>query len=183
MHLGQRATGAGDLVALFEDLEQQADGLRLRERDGEVVALEAAEYAEVDLVSRLHGSVGGAIAVHLADALLVRGRLDRVGADFCLVGAGHQGSWVVPVAAVHWVEGLAERAVVEEARPVLARLRLTSVLRRLADGRAPVTVHLAGGQRLEGRIGRVGRDFVEMAGSAQVCAVALGTLTAVRAPS
>ncbi len=46
------------MVALFEDLEQQAAGLRLAERDAEVAELTLAEYSRISLGARLHASLG-----------------------------------------------------------------------------------------------------------------------------
>ena len=72
------------LLALFDDLEQQAEGLALSARDAEVAELGRAEYAQVDLASRLHGSVGRRVGL-VVEGL---GRLDavlaRVGAEWCL---------------------------------------------------------------------------------------------------
>ena len=45
------------LLAVFDDLEQQAEGLALEARDAEVAELGRAEYAAVDVAARLHGAV------------------------------------------------------------------------------------------------------------------------------
>jgi small nuclear ribonucleoprotein (snRNP)-like protein len=165
---------------VVEDLEQQAAGLHLRERDDEVDQLGQAEYAEVELVARLHGSVDAPVRLTLVDGLRVEGVLVSAGADHCVVEDAH-GRWLVRSAAVARVQGLSPRAVSEPARRVVARLRLSSLLRRLAEDAAPVRVHLAGGDRLEGTVGRVGRDFFELAGAGWgLEVVGVGAVTAVR---
>ena len=49
------------LDGLLDDLEQQAEGLALAERDALVAEQRRAEYAAVDLSGRLHASVGDAL--------------------------------------------------------------------------------------------------------------------------
>ena len=63
--------GTTGCLELFDDLEQQAEGLALAERDARVAERCRAEYAEVDLVARLHASVGTPVQVE------VRGRRRR----------------------------------------------------------------------------------------------------------
>jgi hypothetical protein len=175
-----RAAG-GSWRDVVEDLEQQAAGLHLRDRDDEVDQLGQAEYAEVDLVARLHGSVAATVSLALLDGLRVEGRLASAGADFVVVEDDHS-SWLVRAAAIARSTGLTGRAVSEPARHVLARLRLSSMLRRLADDGLGVRVHLVGGDRLEGLVGRVGRDFFELhVPGRHVEVVGTGALTAVRA--
>jgi hypothetical protein len=149
------------VLALLDDLEMQADGLHLAERAAEVNALSVAEYAEVRLVSRLHASVGRELRVGIVDHVEVRGRLARVGADWMLVDQGHL-AWFVHLPAVLVVTGLDEHSVSPDAMPMSARLSLRSVLRRLADERTPCALHLVGGRVVQGRLDRVGADFVEL---------------------
>jgi hypothetical protein len=59
--------------------------------------------------------------------------------------------------------GLSERAVSEVARPVVTRLGLGSVLRRVAESRKPVVLTHLDGQQTQGMLLRVGADFVEVA--------------------
>lgn len=149
------------VVALFDDLEQQAEGLQLLERDAEVAELSQAEYSRIALVARLHASVGGIVHVRLLGGCPVGGRLSRVGQDWLLVV--HQGSeWVVRTSAVASFSGLSPRAAPAESWSVLDRLSFRSVLRRVAADAEPVLVHLLDDHRLEGRVGRVGADFFEL---------------------
>ena len=157
------------LFSLFDDLEQQAEGLALAARDSDVAEHGRAEYATVDLEARVHGSVGQVVGCDLAGGLRLRGEVARAGRGWCLLGAelagpggdGHR-EWVVNLACVTRVVGLGPRAVAPEARGVAARLGLGSVLRRLAESRQPVVLVRSDGGQVRGRVGRVGADFVEM---------------------
>ena len=107
-------------------------------------------------------SVDREVTLSLVGVGAVTGRLERV-ADGWLVLSGHGQDWVVRTAAVATAHGLSDRAVPEVAWSVVARLRLGSALRRLADGAVPCTLHLVDGRRHDGVVLRVGADFVEMA--------------------
>lgn len=169
------------LLALFDDLEQQAEGLALAERDAEVAERGRAEYAQVDLAGRLQASVGTRLVLGVAGVGSLEGSLRRVGRDWCLVEAGSQ-EWLVRLSALSNVRGLSVRAVPEPARPVASRLGLGSALRRVAEDRREVVLHRADGTPMRGGVLRVGADFVELAGSAgaTVDVVAFEHLAAVR---
>ena len=53
------------MFAVFDDLEQQAEGLHLVERDAEVADLTMAEYSRISLGARLHASLGRDLRVRL----------------------------------------------------------------------------------------------------------------------
>lgn len=155
------------LLDLFEDLEQQAEGAALAARDAEVAELARAEYSEVDLDSRWHASVGREIQVAAVHGLVVRGRVARVGDGWCLVARSSDGAegdreWILALRAVVAVRGLSPQARTEPLRPVTGRLGLGSALRGIAEERAAVTVVRGDGTHRRGRLGRVGRDFVEL---------------------
>ncbi len=173
------------LLELFEDLEQQASGMALEERDLEVADRAQAEYLRVDVVSRWMASVGCEVRLRLPGLGALGGRVARVGVDWCLLepGGGDTGAfdWVVPLSSVVSVLGLSERSVHREAWPVTARLSLGSVLRRMGEERVPVQVHLTDGGREAGPLGRVGADFVELEGAAGVLAIPFTSLSALRA--
>ena len=149
------------LTALFDDLEQQAAGLELTERDRGVAEQQRAEYATVDLVGRLHGSVGTDLALVVAPVGLLYGRLRRVGSGWLLLEAGRL-DWLVRTASVSSVRDLSDRAVPTEARSVTARLGLGSALRQLAASGRVTVVELVDRRSLHGRLRRVGADFVEV---------------------
>lgn len=149
------------LFAVFEDLEQQAAGLHLAERDAEVADLAVAEYAQVTLASRVHASVGRQLTAELLGGRRAAGRLARTGQGWMLlVDARHEA--VVRLDAVRTVRGLSARADPEQAWSVVDRLSLRALLRRLAAQGGLLRIDLVDGGRLEARLGRVGHDFVEL---------------------
>jgi len=149
------------LGGLFDDLEQQADGLALTQRDAEVAELARAEYAQVDLEARLHASTGRWLVLDVEGPGVLEGTLSRVGAGWCLLGSGAQ-EWLVRLAATLSLRGLADRGVPARVRPVTARLGVASALRRVGDERAEVVLHRLDGTALRGRLVRVGVDFVDL---------------------
>jgi hypothetical protein len=149
------------LLAVFDDLEQQAEGLALAERDARVADLSRAGYAELDLLSRLHGAVGHAVVLSVAGLGRLRGTVVRVGTGWLLADDGHH-EWLVVLDALEEVRGLPERAVDEAGRPATARLGLASVLRSIAADAEPVVLHGASGGARRARLRRVGADFVEL---------------------
>jgi len=152
------------LFALFDDLEQQAEGMFQAERDLEIADRGQAEYAAVTLVSRLMASVDRDLVVNVRGLGAVRGILQRVCADWILVSGGVAGTateWIIRLPAVSHVLGAAERSVPEAAWSPVAKLGLGSALRRIASGRQECVVHLLDGTSHECRPTRVGGDFVE----------------------
>ena len=159
----------GPIAKLFEDLEQQAEGLQLAERDAEVADRAQGEYAAVALAGRLHASVGMHVRLGVVGVGRLEGQVRRVGPEWLGVRGARGGvtegpayDWIVRIAALRTVNGASELAVSEAARPVTARLGIGSVLRGLARSRAGVLVHHLDGSSCSGVIGRVGADFVEL---------------------
>jgi hypothetical protein len=151
------------VLDLFDDLEQQAEGLALAERDATVAELGRAEYAEVELAARLHASVGHPVQLVVQGAGTVHGRLQRVGSGWCVVqGDDGRSGTVARTAALISARGLSPRAVPEVARGPLARLGFASVLRRLAEEAQPLVMVLVDGAVRRGSPLRVGADFVEV---------------------
>lgn len=145
----------------FEDLEQQADGLALSQRDAEVAELARADFAQVDLAARLHASIGHTLLLEVEGLGVLDGVLTRVGSGWCLLGSGPQ-EWLVRLAATASLRGLAERGVPAQARPVTARLGLGSALRRIAEAQVEVVLHRVDGTATRGRLVRVGADFLDI---------------------
>ena len=143
---------------MLDDLEMQAEGLHLAERAVEVGELSVAQYAEIELVGRLHASVGRQVHVGTVDGLEIHGRLTATGADWMLVSDGGN-VWFTHLTAVAVLRGLAPGSLPAEARPLTARLSLRSALRRFAEDRRPCSIHLRGGRALQGNLIHVGRDF------------------------
>lgn len=149
------------MSAVFDDLEQQATGLHFLERDVEVADLAVAEYSRVGLGARLHASLGAEVRVRLLGGLVLSGRLARVGKDWLML-AEPASEWIVRQDGVASVRGLADRADDEETWSLVDRLSVGTVLRRLSEVGERCLVHLIDGQQMEGRLRRVGRDFVEL---------------------
>ncbi len=158
--MGVRMGWEESMAGLFEDLEQQAEGLGHLERDAEVAELSAAEYAQVSFSARVHGSLGRQLRVRFAGGHLAAGRLVGVGQDWMLL-AGEEHEWLVRHASVQSLSGASDRARSEETWSLADRLSLRAMLRRLSAEFATCVVHFDDGRRLEGRVGRVGRDFME----------------------
>jgi hypothetical protein len=149
------------MFAVFDDLEQQAQGLHLMERDAEVADLSLTEYAQISLAARLHASLGDDLRVRLRGGRVVNGRLARLGEDWFLLVDGAS-EWVVRHQGVASIGGLSARAHSEDTWSVVDRLTLRAVLRRLASANESCLVHFCDDQQLEGRVRRVGRDFFEL---------------------
>lgn len=155
------------VLALLDDLEQQAEGLQLIERDLEVADRSRAEYARVSLASRLHAVVGRRVRLTLLGGLALSGRVERTGTDWLLLtetfpGGGAPREWIVRHGALAVLQGASPRAVPEDALGVLRRLSLRSVLGRLADEGADCLLHLVDGGRIEATLLRLGADFAEV---------------------
>lgn len=150
------------LSALFEDLEQQAAGMQLAERDAELADRARGEYAAVSFASRIHASLGREVAVSLVGGEVVEGRLSQAGVDWCLlVHAEGTTVWLLRLGAVVAAAGLSPRALPETARPALARLGFGSALHRLAEDSPVVRLHPMSGESISVRPVRIGADFVE----------------------
>ena len=167
------------LLAVFDDLEQQAEGLSLVARDVDVSDLGRAEYAEVDLVSRLHASAGLLVQLDVAGWGRHEVLLERVGRGCAVARTGVQVT-VLNLAHLRGACGLHPGARPEELRRVTARLGLASALRHLADEVDRVTVVRCDGERRSGSLGRLGADFLEVAEeSGRVEVVPLAAVAAV----
>ena len=149
------------LLAVFDDLEQQAEGLALGARDAEVAELGRAEYAAVDVAARLHGALGSRLRLTVTGLGALDGRLARVGSDWLLLDTGTH-EWLVRLDALAELRGLGERALDQPHRPPTARLGFASALRGVAEDRATVLLHRQDGASVRGVPRRVGADFVEV---------------------
>jgi len=149
------------MFALFDDLEQQAEGLHLAGRDADVAELTMSEYSRVSLGARLHASLGLELRARLVGGHVVVGRLARLGEYWLLLVAG-SAEWIVRYEGIASLAGLSARAHSEQTWSVMDRLSLRAVLRRLSGENEPCLVHLVDAQQIGGRIGRVGRDFFEL---------------------
>jgi hypothetical protein len=159
------------LFALFDDLEQQAEGAFGIERDLEVAERAQAEYAVVTLASRLMASLEHEVVLEVTGVGAVSGTLRRVGDGWCLVEAP-SGEWLVRHAGILAARGLSVRSVPEEAWPASGRLGFGSALRRVAAAGEACRVCLADGSAHDVLVHRIGADFVEArAGDARAAVV------------
>lgn len=171
-----------ELSSLFEDLEQQAAGIELAERDAELADRARGEYAAVTLADRVHASLGRTVTLALARDEVVEGPLMDAGRDWVMVGRqGTAGTWLVRLEAVAVAHGLSARSLPEPARPVTARLGFGAALHRLADGGADLRLLLGTGGLGPASVLRIGADFVEVGPGAGMpgTVVAFGAIRAV----
>lgn len=148
------------LFALFDDLEQQAEGRFRVEREQEIADRGQAEYAQVTLASRMMASVDREVVVEVMGVGAVAGTLQRVSQEWLLIADPGQ-EWIVRLPAVSRLRGASGRSVPEAAWSPIARLGLGSALRRIAQARERCLLHLLDGSRHDVRPGRVGADFIE----------------------
>lgn len=152
------------LLELFDDLETRAAGLAHQAREVDVADLARAEYAEVTLTERLHGSVGTVVRLETNGSVPVSGLLERVGQGCVAVAASEapRGLHLVNLDHVLSVTTGSSRAASSTALPVTSRLGFASAVRHLADEVDEVALQLCDARRLTGRLVRVGADFLEL---------------------
>lgn len=170
---------------LLSDLERQAEGLHLADREIEVAELARAQYAEVALTARLHAAVGSGLRARLVGdgEPVLAGIVEDTGLDwFALACSGDRArTWIVATAGVVELDGLVDAAVPDTARPAASRLSIRAALRPYAEELELVVLRLVTGGVREGRLVRVGADFVELRpeGRQEVVVVPIVTIAAV----
>jgi hypothetical protein len=150
--------------ALFDDLEAQADQLAAAELQAEVADRTRYEHGLIRLIDRLQETAGHPIAVTVAGAGAVHGRLVDAGTDWLLLEEVGSREVLVPLAAVLGVAGAGARSAVPGSEgEVGRRLDLRWALRGLARDRAGVAAALRDGSTVSGTLDRVGADHVDIA--------------------
>ncbi len=154
--------------ALFADLEAEIDAEADAERRSEIAERIRAEFGRLRLIDRLQPLLGRrdqSIRVGLPAHEAVTGSVQSLGADWVLLSQypSSQGEWLVPLAAVQWIEGLGPAS----AEPgwegkVGARLSLRIALRRIVRDRSVVALSMLSGQIRHGRLAHVGADHVAL---------------------
>lgn len=147
---------------LFGDLESQLEALADAEEWGEIAERTRIETGRLGLVDRLRPAEGHVITVRCAGAGVLRGRLDRVGADWLLLIESGGVEALIPLAQVVAVTGLGRWSAAAGGE-LDRRLGLRSALRELVRDRAPVRILLVDGGSVAGTVDRVGRDCLELA--------------------
>ena len=140
---------------LFAELEAQADDEALAEREALVDELEAGEWADTswrDLVT-------GDVVLGVRGAGPVQGRVALATPTLVRLEDG-TAEVVVATSAVCTVRTSGGRA--SDPGPVAGRLGWGRVFRALADEMDAVALTLIDGQRLDGTIGHVAADAVEV---------------------
>ena len=151
-------------AALFDDLEAQADQLAAAELQAEVADRTRRETGLLRLVDRLRAAEGHPVAVAVAGAGTVHGRLLDAGTDWVLLEEAGAREVLVPLGAVLGVSGVGGTTAVPGSEgEVGRRLDLRWALRGLARDRAGVAVVLRDGSTLSGTLDRVGADHVDLA--------------------
>lgn len=147
-------------TALFADLEGELAGEEARDLDDEVRDRARREHGRLALADRLAAQHGREITVHTQGAGAVRGRLTDASKDWLLVG-----DTLVPRTAILAVDGLGPAAAEPDAAPK-APLPVGYALRALAREHHEVRATLLDGRTVTGGIDRVGRDHVDIGGTA-----------------
>lgn len=160
-----------ELFEVLADLEAHAETVHHLERVAEVADRTRSEYHGVLLEARLMASRDTRVTLTVQGVGTLHGRLVRVGDGWCLLDAGHL-TWTVRLPGVLVARGLSGRAVPRVAWSRLDAVGVGAPLRARADDGAACTFHLLDGSTVEGRVHRVGGDFVEL--------LPLGTATPVR---
>jgi hypothetical protein len=152
---------------LFGDLEAQAEALSTAERAAEVEERTRIEFGRSSLSDRLRPAIGDQLQLSCVGAAAVRGRLARLGAQWCLVDEGAGREAVVALSAVSVVSGLGRfSAAGSRADLIESRLPMAHILRAMVRDRSTVRVELTDATALDGTLDRVGADFIEVASHA-----------------
>jgi hypothetical protein len=152
---------------LFADLEAQAEALSAAERAAEVEERTRHEFGQASLSDRLRPAVGQDLQLSCEGGATVRGRLVRLGGQWCLIDEGAGREAVVALSAVSVIAGLGRlSAPADSAGLVESRLGMPHILRALARDRSTVRIQLKDASTLDGTMDRVGADFVEVAAHA-----------------
>lgn len=162
---------------LFADLEARLTAAERAELDAEIDERARDERADVALAGRLLAAKGRRIVLVVRGGTRVAGTLVDGAGTWALVESV-TGEALVPLAAVTSIEGLPRVAAAVGA--VDARLRMSTVLRELAEARVPVIVEADGGH-WRGVIVAVGADHLDLAVPGGERALPLAALLVVRA--
>ena len=175
---GQDPGSDRDAIDRIEaDLALQAAGLAARERDSDVAARTRAERGALSLADRWRaaaaaaqraepaprsgGARSGEVVVEVVGRGRVVGRVVDVGTDHVALLTAQGRAWVM-LDAVLAVTGLPAHAAAPPGAAA-AGWSLRGVLRRLAEGAAPVVLHRRDGADLAGRVVHVGADHLDIA--------------------
>lgn len=162
------------------DVETQMLAEERLELEAEVADRATREAATLGLADRLRAAVGTAVRLEICGVGGVRGQLDAVGPDWLTVReTSAAGASFVPLKAVSAVRDLQGGAAPLEG-VVATRYTAQMVLRRISSAGLPVVVTLADGGARRGRLGVVGKDYVELVENGDRALVASAAISVVR---
>ena len=134
------------------------------ELEAEVADRAVREAASLGLTDRLRAAIETAVRLEVRGAGIVGGRLAAVGPDWLMLReTSATATSLVPYVALVAVRNLPGGARRLEGA-VSARYTLQMVLRRVSSARQPVVLTLDDGSARPGRLGVVGKDYVELVG-------------------
>lgn len=151
--------------ALFADLDAQFAAQQQTEHAEEIAERLQYEIGQHTLVHRLRAARGDGVRIGFAGRDPTALVVGDVGPDW-LLGvdeSGPQCEWLVPLAAVCWVEGLGRRVDARDLGRVWAGFDLRRALRALARERATVSVAIDDLPWQQGTFVRIYADHVDLA--------------------
>ncbi len=168
--------------SVLADIESDMEARARSDMLAQAEELRRAEDTTVALAQRLQGMRGREIAIQARNGVAFR-LVVRDCAEQWLLGRstrGTAGEMLVPLDGIVAVFGM--RAVkAGEFRGIVARrLSLGAALRAIADRHAAVAIHAAQ-SCFTGRIVRVGKDYVDVAGATGPVAVRLAEISRIEA--
>ncbi len=152
---------------LFDDLEAQADAAEREELAAEVADRTRREVARVGLADRIRAAAGSTLEVRTLGGWVLAGRVEQVGAEWLLLALDRGSAWdrgtaLIRTETVTEMAGLAASSA-PTVGEVDRRQDVGHPLRALARDRSSVAIALTDGRLLDGRIARVGLDFIDLA--------------------
>ncbi|MBD3690064.1 hypothetical protein H8R18_01920 [Nanchangia anserum] len=158
---------------LFVDVESRLAAQIVEEERLAAWEYAEAEMAQLDVADRLRAHVDESVVVVTCAGTRISGVVRHVGADYAAVEEGPR-DWLIPLVRVGWFQASASAR--EPRGGVSARLGLLHALRALARDRQSVRVATVDGGAVGGRLVRVGRDHVDVAGPRGVVTVATAAI-------
>ncbi len=147
---------------LFADLEVDALGLDMLERDAEIMDRTRAELASIRLADRFRAAIGVTVSVRVEGADGLRGQVRQVAACWLLLATSEQVEWLVAWSALLGVTGLPAQASPSRGSQIAERMGWPATWRALARNRDEVHVVRRDGSVVTGVPERAGADFVEI---------------------
>lgn len=147
---------------LLGDLETQMLAEERLELEAEVADRAVREAATLGIADRIRAAVGAVVRVELRGVGSVGGQLEAVGPDWLTMReTSTVAPSLVPLAAITVVRDVPAGAAPLEG-VVPARYTVQMVLRRISSAGLPVVASLDDGSTRRGRLGLVGRDYVDL---------------------